>query len=115
MTLRMINVVTHDLSGAQILHSLLRYFQQSRAEPVTLMTRRGTGEDTIQKVRTALSRNRKAMSGTDAPITYFGFSTDGPFRFKMNGIDYDSYAIQFHVTGLQKMKNLSLSMKDISL
>ena len=109
MTLRLINAVTHDLSGGQVLEVMLRLFQESTHEPITLLAKRGDGENLIQKVRTALSKNRRKMKRTETPIHYFGFSTEGPFRFKLGGIDYDSYAVQFHVTGLQRMRNLSSS------
>lgn len=116
MSLRLINAVNHDLSGGQVLEIMLRQFADSTREPITLMAKRGDGENLIQKVRTALSKNRAKMKGTGSPILFFGFSTEGPFRIKLHGIDYDSYAVQFHVTGLQKMRNLGLTqMKDIML
>ena len=116
MNLRLIDAVTHDLSGAQVLEIMLRLFQSSTREPITLLAKRGDGENLVQKIRTALSKNRAKMRGTGQPILFFGFSTEGPLRIKLNGIDYDSYAVQFHVTGLQKMRNLGLTrMKDFAL
>lgn len=116
MTLRMIDAVIHDLSGAQVLEIMLRFFQESTLEPITLLAKRGEGDDLIQKIRTALSKNRAKMKNSGTPIHYFGFSTEGPFRFKVRGIDYDSYAVQFHVTKLQKMRNLgSVKMKEFVL
>lgn len=74
---RVIDTVRHHYTGRQILAALLRMWEESKTEPVILLTRKGEGESAINALRVALAKERNRQGTT----TYYGLTTSEPFRW----------------------------------
>lgn len=106
-SLRLIDTTIHELTAAQALEMLLIMFKESTKEPVTVMTVRGDNGDMMNRIRTELSRMRKGQEQAVGRAVHFGFSVEGPIPLSIGGNLREAYAVTYHITQAQQMKNLA--------
>jgi hypothetical protein len=109
MTHRLIDASIHDLSGPQILETMLRMFKQDTSEPVVLLTVKGRGLHTVKILRSELTRLRSMKAKAGQTVSLFGFEAIPFGDFKLDGVVKESYALKFRMTQLQMMRNLANS------
>ena len=101
-SLRLIDSTLHDLTAPQILEELIHYFKLSRTQPVVLYVPRGKASNFIARIRTELSRARKAKFGNKP--AEFGFAVTANVPTVVDGKRLDSIAIEWHMTTLQQFR-----------
>ena len=110
---RQIDVTIHELTAAQTLEELLRKFRESTKEPISIFVKRGEGKEYLARVRTELTRVRKAYEAAGKIVPQFGFRVEGPFPIHSHGIPKEGFAVHYRITGLQQMKVLA-QLKELS-
>lgn len=101
-SLRLIDSTLHDLTAPQILEQMIHFFKLDRSQPVVLYTPRGMGKSFVQRIRTELSRARKAKFGNKP--AEFGFVVTSEVPIYLGGKRLDSIALEWRMTPLQQFR-----------
>lgn len=86
---KIVDTITHNYSGRQLLWLLLKHWRQPTKTPFTIVARRGEAQWKVNALRVALSKERKSQDAT----SYYGLSVSETFPYTLESSAYKGEAV----------------------